>query len=81
MNLQAHHFSRRHFLSAASAGSLAAVVSTAIPAYGNLVPKAGKLAMLGGSPTEAVDYHRNASPGGGRRCRPQLALFGIPGFS
>jgi len=56
MNLQAHHLSRRSFLSAASAGSLAAVVSTTIPAYGHLVPKAGKLAMLGGTPVRAKDW-------------------------
>ncbi len=41
---------RRQFIAAASAGSLAAVTSGTIPAYGNLSPKAGKLAILGGKP-------------------------------
>ena len=41
---------RRQFIAAASAGSLAAVTSTAIPAYGNLTGKASKLAILGGQP-------------------------------
>jgi dTDP-4-amino-4,6-dideoxygalactose transaminase len=41
---------RRQFIAAASAGSLAAVTSGTIPAYGNLSRKAGKLAILGGSP-------------------------------
>ncbi len=41
---------RRQFIAAASAGSLAAVTSKTIPAYGNLTKKAGKLAILGGQP-------------------------------
>jgi dTDP-4-amino-4,6-dideoxygalactose transaminase len=41
---------RRQFIAAASAGSLAAVTSGTIPAYGNLSKKAGKLAILGGKP-------------------------------
>ena len=41
---------RRQFIAAASAGSLAAVTSGTIPAYGNLSRKAGKLAILGGKP-------------------------------
>ena len=41
---------RRQFIAAASAGSLAAVTSGTIPAYGNLSSKAGKLAILGGKP-------------------------------
>ncbi len=40
---------RRQFIAAASAGSLAAV-SRSIPAYGNISNKAGKLAILGGEP-------------------------------
>jgi len=40
---------RRQFI-AASAGSLAAVTSGSIPAYGNITKKAGKLAILGGKP-------------------------------
>jgi len=41
---------RRKFIAAASAGSLAAVTSRTVPAYGNLTKKAGKLAVLGGEP-------------------------------
>lgn len=42
--------SRRQFIAAASAGSLAAFASSAMPAYGSLSKKAGKLAILGGQP-------------------------------
>jgi perosamine synthetase len=41
---------RRQFIAAASAGSLAAVTSAAVPAYANFSKKAGKLAILGGEP-------------------------------
>jgi len=41
---------RRQFIAAASAGSLAAVTSSTIPAYGDLTKKASKLAILGGEP-------------------------------
>src|SRR4030042_2306232 len=41
---------RRQFIAAASAGSIAAATSQTIPAYGNLTKKAGKLAILGGEP-------------------------------
>jgi len=41
---------RRQFIAAASAGSLATVTSGIIPAYGNLSRKVGKLAILGGKP-------------------------------
>lgn len=40
---------RRQFIAAASAGSLAAASKT-VPAYGNVTKKAGKLAILGGEP-------------------------------
>jgi perosamine synthetase len=40
---------RRQFIAAASAGTLAAV-SRSIPAYGSISKKAGKLAILGGEP-------------------------------
>ena len=39
---------RRQFMATASAGAVAAVASGAIPAYGNLSKKAGKLAIHGG---------------------------------
>ena len=42
--------SRRQFIAAASAGSLAAATSRTVPAYGNLTRKASKLAILGGEP-------------------------------
>ncbi|MBL7153501.1 MAG: DegT/DnrJ/EryC1/StrS family aminotransferase [Phycisphaerae bacterium] len=41
---------RRQFIAAASAGSLATVASRTIPAYGSITNKAGKLAILGGEP-------------------------------
>ena len=41
---------RRQFIAAASASSLAAVASTALPAYADVTRKAGKLAILGGEP-------------------------------
>lgn len=41
---------RRQFIAAASAGSLAAVASPALPAYADVTPKATKLAILGGEP-------------------------------
>lgn len=41
---------RRQFIAAASAGSLAAVTSKSVPAYGSVTRKAGKLAILGGEP-------------------------------
>ena len=43
-------WTRRQFIAAASAGSLAAGASRTVPAYGNLTKKAGKLAILGGEP-------------------------------
>jgi len=44
------NLTRRQFIAAASAGSLAAVTSRNIPAYGNITNRAGKLAILGGEP-------------------------------
>ena len=41
---------RRQLLAAASAGSLAGMASRSIPAYGNVTPRATKLAILGGEP-------------------------------
>ncbi len=43
-------WTRRQFMAAASAGSLAAAASQTVPAYGNIAKKAGKLAILGGEP-------------------------------
>ena len=43
-----NNLSRRQFIAAASAGSLAAAALKTIPAYSNLSEKAGKLAILGG---------------------------------
>jgi len=41
---------RRQFITAASAGSLAAIASGTIPAYGDITKRASKLAILGGEP-------------------------------
>ncbi len=45
-----NHLTRRQFIAAASASSLAGVVSGTIPSYANITNKAGKLAILGGEP-------------------------------
>ena len=45
-----YDLNRRQFLAAATAGSLATVVSHAIPAYADVTKTAGKLALLGGEP-------------------------------
>jgi dTDP-4-amino-4,6-dideoxygalactose transaminase len=47
---------RRQFLNAASAASLAAAASKAIPAYGNVSKKAGKPAILGGKPVRTKSF-------------------------
>jgi dTDP-4-amino-4,6-dideoxygalactose transaminase len=47
---------RRQFLNAASAASLAAAASGAIPAYGNASKKAGKPAILGGKPVRTKSF-------------------------
>jgi dTDP-4-amino-4,6-dideoxygalactose transaminase len=48
--MKASDLTRRQFIAAASAGSLAAVASRTVPAYGNITKRAGKLAILGGEP-------------------------------
>lgn len=45
-----HNLTRRQFIAAASASSLAALASTNLPAYADIARKAGKLAILGGEP-------------------------------
>jgi len=45
-----NNLTRRQFIAAASAGSLASVASKTIPAYGNITNKASELAILGGEP-------------------------------
>jgi dTDP-4-amino-4,6-dideoxygalactose transaminase len=47
---------RRQFMAAASAGTIAAIASRTIPAYGNATKKAGKLAMHGGQPVRAKSW-------------------------
>ena len=47
---------RRRFMGAASAGTLAVLAAHNIPAYGNLAKKAGKLAMQGGKPVRAKPW-------------------------
>src|SRR4030042_3913362 len=56
--MSTNHFTRRQFLATASAGTLAAVVSGTVPAYGNLGKKAGKCAILGGQPVRAKPFPR-----------------------
>ena len=48
--MKPHDLTRRQFLAAASASSLAAVAAKSLPAYGDVTRKAGKLAILGGEP-------------------------------
>jgi dTDP-4-amino-4,6-dideoxygalactose transaminase len=48
--MNTNDLTRRQFIAAASAGSLAAVASRTIPAYANIAKKASKLAILGGEP-------------------------------
>ena len=48
-----HDLTRRQFIAAASASSLAAVASITLPAYADVTRKAGKLAILGGDPASA----------------------------
>ena len=48
--MNTNDLTRRQFIAAASAGSLAGIASKTIPAYGNISKKAGKLAILGGEP-------------------------------
>jgi len=47
---------RRQFVGAASAGTLAALASGTLPAYANIGNKAGKLAMQGGRPVRAKPW-------------------------
>jgi len=47
---------RRQFVSAASAGTLAALASGALPAYANIGNTGGKLAMQGGRPVRAKPW-------------------------
>jgi len=54
--MSVEQMTRRQFVAAASAGSLAAVVSRAIPAYGNVAKKTGKPAILGGKPVRAKPF-------------------------
>ena len=52
-----NNLTRRQFLNTASAASLAAVASRAIPAYGNVSTKAGKPAILGGKPVRTKGWY------------------------
>ncbi|MFB0552045.1 MAG: twin-arginine translocation signal domain-containing protein, partial [Phycisphaerae bacterium] len=45
-----NNLTRRQFIAAASAASLAAAASRKVPAYGNISRKVSKLAILGGEP-------------------------------
>ena len=48
--MKEHDLTRRQFIAAASASSLATVASTTLPASADVTRKAGKLAILGGDP-------------------------------
>jgi perosamine synthetase len=48
--MKKHDLTRRQFLATASAGSLAAVASTSLPAYAVIARNASQLAVLGGEP-------------------------------
>ena len=48
--MQSRGLNRRRFIAVASATSAAALTTTAIPAYGDVTRRAGKLALLGGEP-------------------------------
>jgi hypothetical protein len=50
LEMDGKNLTRRQFIAAASAGSLAGVASRTIPSYGNIAKKASKLAILGGEP-------------------------------
>jgi perosamine synthetase len=53
-----NHLTRRQFLATASTGAIAAAVSGTIPAFANAAKKAGKAAILGGSPLRAKAFPR-----------------------
>jgi dTDP-4-amino-4,6-dideoxygalactose transaminase len=48
--MKANHFTRRRFINAVSAGSVAAIASGAVPLIGRTTANAEKLAILGGEP-------------------------------
>jgi len=50
------NLTRREFLATASTGTIAAVASVGIPAYGNISKKTGKLAILGGQPVRTKRF-------------------------
>ncbi|MHC4463138.1 MAG: DegT/DnrJ/EryC1/StrS family aminotransferase [Planctomycetota bacterium] len=51
-----NNLTRREFLATASTGTIAAVASGGVPAYGNISNKAGKLAILGGKPVRTKSW-------------------------
>ena len=54
--METNAMSRRHFMRAASAGTLTALVAPSIPSYGSLAGGAGKLAVNGGKPLRAKPW-------------------------
>jgi len=52
-----NNITRRQFMTAASAGAVAAVASRTIPAYGNQSKKASKLAIRGGQPVRTKGWY------------------------
>ena len=51
-----NNVTRRQFMAAASAGTIAAVASSTIPLYANQSNRAGKLAILGGTPVRTKRF-------------------------
>lgn len=54
--MKQNNLSRREFLTAISAGSLATVTLSAIPAYGTITGQAGQPAILGGRPVKTKPF-------------------------
>lgn len=52
------HLTRRQFLATASTGTLAAALAGTMPAYASAGRKAGKCALLGGTPLRAKPFQR-----------------------
>lgn len=84
---------RRQFIATASAGSLAAVAGSTLPLYGDVVRRAGKLAILGGEPVrknkpwpewpmvdEAIVDSVTKTTRSGIWCRIQSANGTVPTF-
>ena len=54
--MNTNNLTRRQFLATASVGTVAAVTSAKLPAFGNISKKAGELAILGGKPVRTKPF-------------------------